>query len=117
MGGWTLSPAEGFSERGPAKEKKRANSVTVLLGDGKGNLSLAKVYRTEPSLFGLAVADLNGDGKPEVIAASQDTDTASVLLNDGQGGLNSPTGGYVGYILAGQQGAVNAPYSISSCKT
>lgn len=101
----------GFFGVGAGEGEEASDLVTVLLGDGKGNLSLAKVYRTEPSLFGLAVADLNGDGKPEVIAASQDTDTASVLLNDGQGGLNSPTGGYVGYILAGQQGAVNAPYS------
>jgi Subtilase family/FG-GAP-like repeat len=91
--------------------EEASNLVTILLGDGKGNLGLPKVYRTEPSIFGLAVADLNGDGKPEVIAASQDTDTAIVLLNDGKGGLDGPTGGYVGYITPGQGGAVNAPYS------
>jgi hypothetical protein len=101
----------GFFGVGAGLGEEASDLVTVLLGDGKGNLSLAKVYRTEPSIYGLAVADLNGDGKPEVIAASQDTDTAVVLLNDGQGGLNGPTGGYVGYIVAGQQGAVNAPYS------
>jgi subtilisin family serine protease len=85
--------------------------VTVLLGDGKGNFSLPKVYRTEPSIYGLALADLNGDGKPEVIAASQDTDKTIVLLNDGQGNLDGPTGGYVGYITAGQSGSVNTPQS------
>jgi Subtilase family/FG-GAP-like repeat len=92
--------------------EEATNLVTVLLGDGKGNFSLPSVYRTEPNLYGLAVADLNGDGKPEVIVASQSTDTAIVLLNDGQGNLNGPTGSYVGYITAqgDQLDSVNAPY-------
>jgi subtilisin family serine protease len=95
----------------PGSGEEASNLVTVLLGDGKGNLAPPKVYRNEPSMFGLALADLNGDGKPEVIVVSQDTDTATVLLNDGQGNLDGPTGAYVGYITAGQQGAVNSPYS------
>jgi hypothetical protein len=96
---------------GAGEGEEATNLVTVLLGDGKGNLATAKVYRAEPSLYGLAVADLNGDGKPEVVAASQDADKAVVMLNDGHGGLDGPQGAYVGYITAGQQGAVNAPYS------
>jgi subtilase family protein/fervidolysin-like protein/VCBS repeat protein/FG-GAP repeat protein len=101
----------GFFGVGAGFGEEASNLVTVLLGDGTGKFSPGKVYRTEPSLFGLAVTDLNGDGKPEVIVASQDTDTALVLLNDGQGNLDGPTGGYVGYITAGQSGATNAPYS------
>jgi subtilisin family serine protease len=101
----------GFFGVGAGVGEEASNLVTVLFGDGKGNLASPKVYRTAPSVFGLAVVDLNGDGKPEVISASQDTDKISVLLNDGQGNLDGPTGGYVGYITEGQQGAVNAPYS------
>lgn len=101
----------GFFGVGGGEGEEASDLVTVLLGDGKGDLSVAKVYRTEPTLVGLAVTDLNGDGKPDVVVASQATDTSLVLLNEGQGVLNGPTGGYVGYILAGQQGAVNAPYS------
>src|ERR1700752_1724340 len=93
------------------KPEEASNLVTVLLGDGKGNLSPPRVYRAEPSLYGLAIADMNGDGKPEVIAASQDIDTAIVLLNDGHGNLDGPSGSYVGYVTAGRQGASNAPYS------
>jgi subtilisin family serine protease len=101
----------GFFGVGAGEGEEASDLVTVLVGDGKGDLAVAKVYRTEPTLVGLAVTDLNGDGKPDVVAASQATDTALVLMNEGQGVLNGPTGGYVGYILAGQQGAVNAPYS------
>jgi Subtilase family/FG-GAP-like repeat len=95
----------------PGFGEEASNLVTVLFGDGKGNLAPPKVYRTEPSIYGLAVVDLNGDGKPEVIAVSQDTDKTIVLVNDGKGNLDGPTGGYVGYVTGGQQGAVNAPYS------
>ena len=63
------------------------NLVTVLLGDGSGNLNLAKVYRNQPSMFGLALADLNGDNRPDVIAASQDDDSVAAPLNDGHGVL------------------------------
>jgi subtilisin family serine protease len=101
----------GFFGVAPGYGEEASNLVTVLLGDGTGNFALPKVYRAEPSLYGLAVADLNGDGKPEVIVASQDTDKAVVLRNDGQGNLDGPGGGYVGYITGGQQAAVNAPIS------
>lgn len=101
----------GFFGVGAGFGEEASNLVTVLFGDGKGNLSPPKVYRAEPSLYGLGVADLNGDGKPEVIAASQDTDTVVVLKNDGQGDLDGPSGNYVGYITGGEGGAVNAPYS------
>jgi hypothetical protein len=101
----------GFFGVGAGFGEEASNLVTVLLGDGHGNFSVPKVYRTEPSLVGLAAADLNGDGRPEIIAVSQDTDTAIVLKNDGTGNLDGPSGAYVGYIAGGQQGATNAPYS------
>jgi hypothetical protein len=85
------------------------NLVTILPGDGHGSLGLAHVYRSEPSMFGLALADLNGDGHPEVIVASQDTDTASVFLNDGHGALPGPTGEYIGYEDGANFGTSNAP--------
>src|SRR5262249_28184980 len=88
------------------------NCVAVLLGDGQGNLSPGKIYRGEPGMFSLAVADLNGDGKPEVLTANQDTDSASVYVNDGSGGFGGATGGYVGYATDGVTGGtINAPFS------
>jgi hypothetical protein len=87
--------------------------VSVLLGDGKGGFSSPRVYRGEPSMFSLAVADVNGDGHPDIITANQDTDSVSVYLNDGQGGFGSPQGGYNGYIMNGSGGATNAPFPLT----
>jgi subtilisin family serine protease len=101
----------GFFNVDPIFGFEATNLVTVLLGDGKGNFSLPKVYRNQPSMYGLGLADLNGDGRPDVIAASQDDDSVTVLLNDSHGGLQGPSGGYIGYIAHGQQGGSNAPYS------
>ena len=101
----------GFYGVDPAFGQEAANLVTVLKGDGHGNLSAPRVFRNEPTAFGLAIADLNADGKPDVITASQDTDTAAVFLNDGQGGFAGPQGGYLGYIQNGQSGSSNAPFT------
>ena len=57
------------------------------------------------STYSLAAADLNGDGKPDIIAADGNDGAVTVLLNDGHGGLGSPTsytdgtGAYTGYAM------------------
>jgi hypothetical protein len=102
--------AGAFFGPGGVFGQEATNLVTVLHGDGHGSLGLPHIYRSEPSMFGLALADLNGDGHPDVIVASLDTDTASVFLNDGHGGLPGPAGEYIGYQdSAGSFGALNAP--------
>ncbi len=35
--------------------------------------------------YGIAVADLNGDGRPDIIVANRDSDNAGVLLGNGDG--------------------------------
>jgi hypothetical protein len=92
----------------PSFGAEAGDLVSVLKGDGKGNLGLARVFRGDPGMFFLAVADLNGDSHPDVVTASQDMDTTSIFLNDGTGGLGGPTGGYIGYT---DGGASNAPAS------
>jgi hypothetical protein len=80
--------------------------LSVLLGDGQGNFNLARIYRGQPSMYSLALADLNGDGKFDIITASQDADLVTVFLNDGSGGFGQPAGGYIGYpALASNSGA------------
>ncbi len=61
-------------------------------------------------MYGLAVADLNGDGHPDVVTANQGSDSASIYLNDGKGGFGGPRGDYLGYLMDGQMHAVvNSP--------
>lgn len=108
-----VAAGANFGSGGPFGQEA-TNLVIVLPGDGHGNMGLSHVYRSEPSMFGLALTDLNGDGHPDVIVASQDTDTVSVFLNDGHGVLPGPTGEYIGYgdnAGASFSGTLNAPFT------
>jgi hypothetical protein len=66
--------------------------VAVLLGNGDGTFQRAVTYDSGELTFGIAVADLNGDGKPDLIVgndcATSDCNTDSttgVLLGNGDG--------------------------------
>jgi FG-GAP-like repeat len=61
--------------------------VAILLGDGDGTFQPPVTYDTgSVDATSVAVADLNGDGKPDIAAAhvcdycSQDTGTVGILL-------------------------------------
>ncbi|MDO7847162.1 FG-GAP-like repeat-containing protein [Hymenobacter sp. M29] len=60
------------------------NNVGVLLGLAGGGLALASTYLTginaSTSPNGLAVADVNGDGRPDIVAANTGNGSAGVLL-------------------------------------
>jgi hypothetical protein len=70
--------------------------VALLLGNGNGTFKPAKDYYYAGGLNlppgGLAVADINGDGRPDVIIANGHdySDCISVLLNNGKGILAAP---------------------------
>jgi VCBS repeat protein len=81
------------------------NLVSVLLGDGTGHFSRGGLYRAEPSMFGSAVGDLNGDGFPDLITANEVSNSSTVFLNDGKGGFGDPQGEIIGY----DSGTVNSP--------
>ena len=83
------------------------NSISVQFGDGTGNFGSPSLYHGNSGMFSIALADLNGDGFPEVITANEDSDTASVYVNDGKGGFGAPGGGYLGYLTQGQMNAVS----------
>ncbi|PYY04053.1 MAG: hypothetical protein DMG69_31410 [Acidobacteria bacterium] len=86
--------------------------ISVLMGDGKGNFSNPHVYRAGQTAYGIAVADLNRDGYPDIITANEETDDVSILLNDGKGGFGSPEGEYIGYMNGNSAtGPVNSPYT------
>ncbi|TAM81531.1 MAG: hypothetical protein EPN47_12315 [Acidobacteria bacterium] len=91
--------------------------VSVLPGDGHGGFGPPTIYRGEPGMYSLAVADLKGDGFPDIITANQDTDSVSVYANDGKGGFGPPQGAYIGYYVNGvSTGVVNAPLTLPVAK-
>jgi hypothetical protein len=90
-----------------------AASVSVLLGDGRGNFT-RKDFPTPPDPFGIAIADLNGDHHLDIAIAhysGHGTDPSknalSALVGDGKGNFalakGSPfsTGHYPGTLAAG----------------
>src|SRR3546814_9291797 len=62
--------------------------VSVLMADGEGGFAGAAAYPldTTANVRDVVVADLTGDGAPEVVVAGG---RVQVLTNDGEGGLPS----------------------------
>src|SRR5205823_9396637 len=59
------------------------SSVSVLLN--RGDMLAPRVdYKVGPSPMSLVIADLNGDGTPDLATAAEE-DSSSVLLNRGNG--------------------------------
>ncbi len=68
-------------------------SVGVLLGNGDGTFKSAISYTSVGNTQGMAVADLNGDGTPDVVVEGIGTDIG-VLLGNGDGTFQPLVGYY-----------------------
>src|SRR5215813_2690163 len=68
----------------------QGDAVMVMLGDGKGGFTRAPgaPFALGPRPGYVAVADLNGDGKTDMVATHDDDPLVAVLLGDGKGGFN-----------------------------
>ncbi|HTK77731.1 MAG TPA: VCBS repeat-containing protein [Gemmataceae bacterium] len=62
-------------------------TVTVLLGDGRGAFrpAPASPFRVADGPYFVALGDVNGDGKPDIVATHDDSSAVSILLGDGRG--------------------------------
>ncbi len=61
-------------------------SVAVLLGNGDGTFQPAVSYDTGgEQTFSVAIADLNGDGKPDLVVTNSLSNNIGVLLGNGDG--------------------------------
>lgn len=87
------------------------DTIGVRLNDGTGHFGPLRVYRGDPGIFSLAVADLAGNGHPDILTANQNANTATVYLNDGSGGFGEPEGGYDGEYEGSINGFFNPPES------
>jgi hypothetical protein len=86
------------------------NTVGVLLGNGDGTFQPAVIYSSDPGatasvVASVGVADINGDGKPDLLVVNQSVGgdgnnggAAAVLLGNGDGtfqaAVNYLSGGY-----------------------
>jgi hypothetical protein len=63
--------------------------VGVLLADASGSFGAPAPFSTGGTAENVAMADVNGDGHNDVVAANVPEGTVAVLLGDGQGGLGA----------------------------
>jgi hypothetical protein len=67
-----------------------ANSVSVLLGNGNGTFKPAITLATTGiESAGIAIADFNGDGKPDIVVSNFGSSSVSVFLGNGAGSFQS----------------------------
>jgi hypothetical protein len=61
------------------------NVVNVLLGVGDGTFAPKVDYTTGAGTVSVAIGDLNGDGRPDLVTTNNTWDTVSVLLGASNG--------------------------------
>jgi microcystin-dependent protein len=68
-----------------------SGSVSVLLGNGNGTFQPARSFSLPAASYpnSVAVADVNGDGKPDIITANNGSNNVSVLLGNGDGSFQA----------------------------
>ena len=63
------------------------NTLSVLTNNGSGGFVLASSPSIGGAAYSIVAADVNGDGKVDLISANYNNNTLSVLTNDGSGGF------------------------------
>lgn len=68
--------------------------LEILFGDGRGGFVTPGTYVAvgKHPYQRIRVADLNGDGKADIVSPNLDGDNVTILLGDGKGGFRQPRG-------------------------
>ena len=96
---------DGKPELVTANCSDSGNDVTVYVNNGDGTFATGVYYDGAMSggtnsgaasvyTEGVTIADVNGDGKADLIASNDDSGDITVLLGNGDGTVNIPTVGY-----------------------
>ncbi len=91
--GW-LDIVATATATGPSRREQLplSRALTLLLSDGKGGHSPRQLpLRTGEPWFA-AIADLNNDGKPDIVATHHDQSAMTVMIGDGRGGFTEANG-------------------------
>ncbi|HEU4715058.1 MAG TPA: VCBS repeat-containing protein [Pyrinomonadaceae bacterium] len=82
------------SATGPSRREQLplSRALTLLLSDGKGGFSPHRLpIRTGEPWF-VAIADLNRDGKADIVATHHEISALTLMIGDGRGGFNEANG-------------------------
>jgi hypothetical protein len=63
------------------------DSVSVLLGNSDGTFRTRQTFDVGEEPYSVTLADVNGDGRPDLVTANRAENTVSVLLGTGDGTL------------------------------
>ena len=97
-------------------------AVGVLLGNGNGSFQAQQTFAADSNPSGftpnvVAVGDLNGDGRPDIVAGGQVIGQVSVLLNADNGNFTGPVYDIVGpathFVISGTPTSVSAGSSVT----
>ena len=91
--GW-LDIVATATATGPKRREQLPSSraLTLLLSDAKGGLTPHQLpLRTGEPWFA-AIADLNGDSRPDIVATHHDQSAMTVMIGDGRGGFTEANG-------------------------
>ncbi len=85
-----LADLDGDRDLDIVTSNDRPDTKVIYLNDGKARFRVAGTWGApEWSTRNAAAADLNGDGRPDIIAANR-PGPSFVCLNDGKGGFSAP---------------------------
>ena len=59
--------------------------MSVLLGNGNGTFQAQATFAAGSFPYSVAVGDVNGDGRPDLLVANGNSNNVSVLLGNGNG--------------------------------
>lgn len=91
--GW-LDLVATATATGPSRREQLplSRALTLLLSDGKGGFSPRQLpLRTGEPWFA-AIADLNRDGRADIVATHHDQSALTVMIGDGRGGFTEAVG-------------------------